>query len=834
MIKFNANSIYYRGLEKLQQDPDWKVIANNSVITAVLRSNAEIQAETARYAEYLFKESKWDTAQNPSSILSMAGLLGYQPKRKISARGKIYVSTDPKTHLVGKTISGNAFKALTSTNNALGWNSSPATLQISSTCKIIDSNGISYIASPGELDSGKLYSTINIIQGEQKSIVIDIATIRATATKSKLDPYLYIPIHIKSCEDASNALSKAYFKVYVITSQDNSGSKLSYDEYRVVNSLLLSSKADKDVEVYNDLYNQELFYFKFNNDPLRGSTLDLSQNSSVVGLRVDYVETLGSAGNLTHNFENFVIEGVSSSNGTYVNVKLYGINLDPIIGGKDEETSAEVKINAPKFYINNYTAGTKEAYEKTILNMEFPIGGTPIRPKKVQVYGSTQTTENGLSQPITCISFIADNLEDLVTSNNSTDSTYSKIEESLNYYLSRLKSPQDTLKFVAPTYVPFSLGLNVTLSKDATEDINELTEKIRNFVDEAWGPSSDDLDFGRSFYPSRITHEVLAQFPDDVQACKTEVEAVKKLNWSQAERIEPMSNVENSTTIIHTCRIPFDFSSIFYGNESTKGFRDHRVGADYVMRFDFMYKKPKSMSVSAVYHTSLFIQETDEKRNTDAFYIMSDTTNNTKIWPENLSNNTVYKDLENISKLNKAWQFRYRESVYSDDEFRDLIDESSQAYIPTLKTYLNDPGTIDDYLIYFSAGYDKSKSTIGDGFLEITFEPIYRMLATFALYDSELNTSLQECPIALLKCGNIAEGADVFEKFKSIVADYVDIYVSMRPIDEDLVIESTSSITGNSVLYIDSSDSDSSQTNSSNLTSDKRPRMISIKCKYGE
>lgn len=34
MIKFNANSIYYRGLEKLQQDPDWKVIANNSVITA--------------------------------------------------------------------------------------------------------------------------------------------------------------------------------------------------------------------------------------------------------------------------------------------------------------------------------------------------------------------------------------------------------------------------------------------------------------------------------------------------------------------------------------------------------------------------------------------------------------------------------------------------------------------------------------------------------------------------------------------------------------------------------------------------------------------------------
>lgn len=827
MIKFDANSIYYRGLEKLQQDPDWKVIANNSVVSALLRSNAEIQAETARYAEYLFKESKWDTAQNPSSILSMAGLLGYQPKRKISARGEIYISADPRIHLIGKTISSTTLddngKNSTLTSSSLDFTIDPYT------SKVIDSNGNSYIAPSGKLEASSKFTRLSIIQGELKSLYLDINTIRATATKSKLDPYLYIPAHIKNCEDASNAQSRTYFTVK-IQKQDS-----SYTEYRVVNSLLLSSKSDKDVEVYSDLYNQELFYLKFNNDPLRGQTLDLSGNSSIRGIEIGYIESKGAEGNLLHSFENFIIEGVSYTNGgTSGTTKLYGVNIDLLTGGKDAETSAEVKTNAPKYYISNYTAGTKEAYENTILGMEFPANEKTIKPRKVQVYGSTQTTENGLSQPITCISFISENLEDLVTANTDSTDAYKAIEDSLNYYLSRLKSPQDTLKFVPPTYVPFSLGLNITLSKDSAEDVVDLTSKIRDYVNNKWGSAAEDLDFSRSFYPSRITHDIISQYPDDIQSIKTEVEAIKKLNWSQAERIEPKKSSENSSTIIHTCRLPFDFSNIFYGNESTKGFRDHRVGADYVMRFDFIYKKPKTMTTGGSYHTSIFVQESDEKRSTDAFYLINDTTSNSAIWPEydTLITNNSYIDLKGISRLTQSWQFRFKKAVYSDDEFRELIDESSQSHASTLKTYLTDPGTIDDYLIYYSAEYDKDKSTIGSGFLEISFDPIYRMLSTFALYDSTLNTKIQSCPLALLKCGNQAESSNVFETFIKAVAEYVDIYVSLRPIDEDLVIESTSKINSNSVLYIDSSDSSGDLT--TNISADKYPRMIYVKCKYGE
>ena len=39
----------------------------------------------------------------------MASMLQYHPKRRVSATGKIVVSADPKTALVGKTISKEIF-----------------------------------------------------------------------------------------------------------------------------------------------------------------------------------------------------------------------------------------------------------------------------------------------------------------------------------------------------------------------------------------------------------------------------------------------------------------------------------------------------------------------------------------------------------------------------------------------------------------------------------------------------------------------------------------------------------------------------------------------------
>lgn len=58
----------------------------------------------------------------------------------------------------------------------------------------------------------------------------------------------------------------------------------------------------------------------------------------------------------------------------------------------------------------------------------------------------------------------------------------------------------------------------------------------------------------------------------------------------------------------------------------------------------------------------------------------------------------------------------------------------------------------------------------------------------------------------------------------------------MRPIDNNLKLESkgdieNSSINLRSILYIDSSDAESAN-NTRNLTLDKKSRMISVNCEY--
>ena len=104
------------------------------------------------------------------------------------------------------------------------------------------------------------------------------------------------------------------------------------------------------------------------------------------------------------------------------------------------------------------------------------------------------------------------------------------------------------------------------------------------------------------------------------------------------------------------------------------------------------------------------------------------------------------------------------------------------------------------------------------------------MLSTFASYDSDLNSLLSRCSLAMLKCTN-TDISDDFTEFTNALSKYVDIYVSLRPIDPDLQINLNSVNGGSTVLYIDSYDSDS-VANTVNITTAKRERMISVSCEY--
>lgn len=806
MIKFDSSSIYNRALTMLKQDLDWKDVANDSVISALLKSNAEINAETIRYAEYLFKESKWDTAQNESSIMSMANMLGYRPKRNISSFGTIFVSTDPKILNVNQYYSIDEGLSKLSSYKIQD-------ITIGHNVTITDSNGIQYICEQKTLGSNQSYIDLNITQGIRKSIKVSKDTIRNVYTSSKLNKYVYIPVIIKNCENSSSAITKKYLKV--IVNYDNNSSR----EYRVVSSLLLSKSTDYDVEVYNDLYNSDLFYLKFNDDINRGHVLDLSNNSSLSSITIEYIESLGASGNKSQLYDRFTITNIPNYNGT-----LYGVNNSPILGGKDAESIDQVKENAPKYYLNNYTAGTKEAYENAILNLQLnvakSIGGgiteeTVIIPKKVSVYYGT-TVENNTVLDATMVTFMASGLDDLATS-LSAENSYIDINNKLDFYLSKIKSPQDRLIFKSPNYVSYALGVKYSLiDNSAISDIESTTKQIQTIIDNQFGSNSDSIDFMKNYSASDLIKSISSSMSDVQVDADITLEAVKKLNWREAERMCPTRAVESegsSQQYMHTVRIPFEFDTLFAGQQNQKGFMDYRRNASYMLRIDVMYNRGNS-TITNDFNTSIFLTDSNismaERGEKTAIYIVRDSgsdTDNSAYWP-GLKNHNVselssyYSDLSNaiLLKDTDCWQLPFQDKIFDDDQMSTLKTQISNGELDTWTSYTENRGCIENFLIYINPDYSDitSQEHICSGYIEMDFESLCAVLNT---YGKGIDTQI-------LKCGLNNEYADTWNKFLEACDNIVHIFVSMRPIQYSSInISNNDNVPKNTILYIDSHDS---------------------------
>ena len=343
MIKYDSESLYNRALERLQQNPDWEAISSDSVIESLLKTNAEMNAETARYGEYLFNESKWDSAQNRSSIVAMAGMLGYKPKRARSATGPIYISSDPKIHNVGKTISKENFLNLGGKNDSLGssWSTPPSAVSIGPNWSVVDSEGNNYIVANSDIfNAGSFYKgNVLIIEGSRETFRLTKNVIKNTATRTKLKPAIYVPFTIANMEEGDSSSTE---KFLTVKEYAKNGSLIR--EYRIVENLLLSSSGDTDVEILPDTKTDNLNYLVFNGDPVQGTSPDLSNSSSFGYIEISYIKTKGAKGNNPSIFRDFTL---TSPDG---NTTLYGTNFAPVAGGSDVELIADIKENAPRYY----------------------------------------------------------------------------------------------------------------------------------------------------------------------------------------------------------------------------------------------------------------------------------------------------------------------------------------------------------------------------------------------------------------------------------------------------------------------------------------------------
>jgi hypothetical protein len=90
--RFDTQAVKARLIERLQKHSGWARILSDSTISSVFDVIAEGFNENARYLEYLTNESKWENAQNMSSLTHMAALIGRKRRRPTSATGYVVVS----------------------------------------------------------------------------------------------------------------------------------------------------------------------------------------------------------------------------------------------------------------------------------------------------------------------------------------------------------------------------------------------------------------------------------------------------------------------------------------------------------------------------------------------------------------------------------------------------------------------------------------------------------------------------------------------------------------------------------------------------------------------
>jgi hypothetical protein len=205
MKSFDKDSVKQRLIISARKNANWAIISEDAMIDSVFTSVADSEDELARYGEYLLGERKWDTAQNLSSLVTQASLVGHKPHRKISAVGTIVVSHSQNLNQFGRT-----FFDLDDITNPLGNWTSQNQYAILEGTRFSSINGVEYIAISTEQSQqyttgaeiqadGSIsfehykYLRVPVIQGKIK--VLSIANVQGT-------PSEIITLNTGSCEEA--------------------------------------------------------------------------------------------------------------------------------------------------------------------------------------------------------------------------------------------------------------------------------------------------------------------------------------------------------------------------------------------------------------------------------------------------------------------------------------------------------------------------------------------------------------------------------------------------------------------------------------------------------
>lgn len=819
MKRFDTESKLARMLTGLRKDSNWPLILQKGTVGNVLKAIAESGAEDDRYMEQLYREKKWKTAMDFSSLEAQGDLLSYKRQLPNSAIGYVIVShTDEEGKdrlsyygsyyydLDAESDYDDITKATTADESArhalVPWTCDKG-YSIPKGTRFVTGSGVEFFSTEvvssktlkkkysemNDVDleafksrggwKGIKYLKIPVMQGIQKTV-----SIGRTTANSRFQSFVLPTLDVDA---ASNEVSCNYFSVYI---QPQNGEPVIFTE---IDKLSSASSIDNVFEK-SILKDESGIKIKFG-DGLSGA---IPPEGIVY---VKYVETLGSSGNINAKYQvntmilptGYKIKDPRTD--TYATF-LSCTNVCAISGGRDIEAVEDYKVNAPTSYLKSYTIATNKAYLNAI-DKYSPLNllHCKIFPDESITSEQVDTTigEDVREEVANELNTISSNINITAMLSNGEEIPDEEVNDTflnpLQTSIYDMKGPSDTIKFIQPNLIELVTSFKVTSSSyDYTED--EIAERIKEIIAEDYDIFNQD--FNEPIYTSKlIALAKTYKFTDTVSVI---TEAVAKVDNDNIDTTY-VSNMND-----YIVSIPFNFDKVYMSDLINQGFKDCTVNADYLLKVDleFINDSTKTNKNRTFFLYDNRIDESGATTIFDAKTKLLDGTTSEYVTQSNEIDYTMYDkagtDFDSLQC--RVAQF-------------DTIDRiTDAAYMKQLKDFSKAPTEIRPYETLSNGTYKEYSSSTDDYIVEVDSR-YYKQNTKFVNgVDIDFNMNQDEktltgtfyIPLSYFEFSSIKnfDKDNDMEKLRSLIKQYVNLRVYAQPKIQDIAPQNI-----NDIIYVD-------------------------------
>jgi len=297
---------------RLSQKGAWQDIYRSAGGEMLIEVLSYILEQGLYYTERRAQESFLSTAQNRSSIVNLVSLINYSPKRKTSSQGNLIFTLDA---ILSEIV------------------------YIPKYTECQTGSGVKYITNESaSIVKGQTTVTVSSIQGElvQKEIISDGSTSQE---------YL---ISDDSVENSS--------------STDNSTFRVIVDgvEWELVKSFLYADPDSQQYRIINEMEGTVSVRF--------GDGINGKAPISGTTILLQYVKTVGSEGNVSYGGKITTINSTIYDAVSAVITTVGVTNTGSFLGGDDEESAEEIRIEAPQVFKTGDRAVNKDDFISILTN----------------------------------------------------------------------------------------------------------------------------------------------------------------------------------------------------------------------------------------------------------------------------------------------------------------------------------------------------------------------------------------------------------------------------------------------------------------------------------